>query len=63
MKRSRLSELPETELDGEFPAACDAEEHVVVRAGELGSRSPAHRRRSFDPPEEGMRVEQQLHRV
>jgi hypothetical protein len=60
---SRETELPETELDGEFPAARDAEEHLVVRVGDLGSRSPTRRRRSFDSPEERMSVEQQLHRV
>ncbi len=57
------SEFPETELDGELPAARDAEEHLVVRVGDLGPRSATQRRRSFDPPEKRMRVEQQLHRV
>ena len=56
-------ELPETELDGKLPTARDAQEDLVVRVGDRNPRSPAERGRPFDPPEERVRVEQQLHSV
>jgi hypothetical protein len=57
------AELAETELDRQLSAAGDAEQDLVLRTRDGGSRPAAHCGGSFNPAKKGVRVEEQLHVV